>query len=250
MFKRFAITLAFAGTFFGLMSGTAGATNDKVAVCHATGSASNPYVLIVVSEKAWENAHSDHEGDVLATELEVVVDIDKNGREKTDVVRFCPGAEPIPGPQGPAGPAGPSGPQGLPGVPGADGIDGLNGTDGLNGLDGVDGKDGANGLNAVQHNCVSLDGHLYSHSGGCRPLNIVGEAGPQGERGEIGPQGPAGPAGAVVSAASAENTTTTTAPTAEPVGELAHTGSNTWLLGIAVALILGGGFFFFARRIA
>jgi hypothetical protein len=39
------------------------ASGDKVEVCHATGSASNPYVSINVSTTACEKGHASHEGD-------------------------------------------------------------------------------------------------------------------------------------------------------------------------------------------
>lgn len=228
--KRFIVAGGFA-LGLALMPGTAGATNDKVSVCHATGSMSNPYVLISVSENAWENGHSDHEGDVLAIEIEVLVDRDDNGRERFETVRFCPGAAPIPGPAGPKGPEGPIG------VPGRDGKDGTNGLDGLNGADGKDGT--------AQHNCAGASGWLYS-SDHCRPLavtGLTGPAGPQGERGEVGPQGPAG--GTTVIAAN--DTSTTTVP-AGPAGELAHTGSNAWLIALGLFAIFTGGAFFIVRR--
>lgn len=249
--KRFITAGALGALGLGLIPGTAGATPaPKVSVCHATGSATNPFVLITVSENAWLNAHSDHEGDVLATEIEVVVDVE-DGREKTETIRFCPGPAPIPGPQGPAGPQGPPGNPGLgfqgpAGPAGAAGIPGRNGKDGADGQNGLDGLNGADGLNAVQHKCLGLDGYLYS-ADKCLPLSVVGEAGPQGERGEIGPAGPQGSAGGTTVLA-ANDTAPTVAPAhSVPVGELAHTGNNDWMY-LGVGLVLVGALAFGVRK--
>jgi hypothetical protein len=38
---------------------------DKITLCHATGSASNPYVKITVSEQGATNGHSKHAGDII-----------------------------------------------------------------------------------------------------------------------------------------------------------------------------------------
>jgi hypothetical protein len=38
---------------------------DKVTVCHATSSETNPYEVITISENGWLNGHSGHEGDSL-----------------------------------------------------------------------------------------------------------------------------------------------------------------------------------------
>lgn len=42
------------------------ATGGKVSICHATGSAKNPFVLIETSEQACVNGHADHPGDYVA----------------------------------------------------------------------------------------------------------------------------------------------------------------------------------------
>lgn len=39
-------------------------TNEKVTICHATGSATNPYVQITISENGLKG-HGDHEGDII-----------------------------------------------------------------------------------------------------------------------------------------------------------------------------------------
>jgi hypothetical protein len=36
---------------------------DKVTICHRTGSESNPFVVITIARAGWENGHSKHEGD-------------------------------------------------------------------------------------------------------------------------------------------------------------------------------------------
>ena len=43
-----------------LTSMTAFAEADKVTICHATGSETNPYVEITIARQAWENGHSPH----------------------------------------------------------------------------------------------------------------------------------------------------------------------------------------------
>jgi hypothetical protein len=48
------LALAFAG-------GSPAAANEKVGICHATGSESNPYVFIEVAEQAALNAHIDRD---------------------------------------------------------------------------------------------------------------------------------------------------------------------------------------------
>ena len=35
--------------------------NKKITICHATGSATNPFVEITISKNGWENGHQDHQ---------------------------------------------------------------------------------------------------------------------------------------------------------------------------------------------
>ena len=42
-----------------------GAKADKVTICHATSSETNPFEVITISENGWLNGHSKHEGDSL-----------------------------------------------------------------------------------------------------------------------------------------------------------------------------------------
>lgn len=59
-----AVVVATLGAVTTFMS-PAGATNDKIAFCHATGSETNPYVFIETSTAAFYNSgHIDHEGDI------------------------------------------------------------------------------------------------------------------------------------------------------------------------------------------
>lgn len=44
----------------GLSATSAALAGEKVIVCHATGSQSNPYVEIEVAKQAWESGHSPH----------------------------------------------------------------------------------------------------------------------------------------------------------------------------------------------
>lgn len=61
---RLVVTLGVAGLILGASAGSAAAESDKVTICHATGSESNPYVEITVSANS---AHLDkHEDDFLA----------------------------------------------------------------------------------------------------------------------------------------------------------------------------------------
>lgn len=146
------------------------------------------------------------------------------------------------GPQGPAGPQGGVGPAGPQGERGWDGATGKKGDTGPAGKDGINGLNGTNGRDAVQHNCVTPDGYLYSTSA-CVPLPV----GLQGPQGVAGPQGPAGANGTSASPAEAP----TAAPTAEtPAGELAYTGSNDWLLFTGLLLAAAGAAVLLFRRFA
>jgi hypothetical protein len=49
------------------------AVDGKVDICHATQSASNPFVLITVSVSACVEGHADHEGDVVAVDGECLL---------------------------------------------------------------------------------------------------------------------------------------------------------------------------------
>lgn len=40
---------------------------DKVTVCHATGSNTNPYVELNISVNGWNHGHSHHNGDFLGS---------------------------------------------------------------------------------------------------------------------------------------------------------------------------------------
>src|SRR5207237_5211179 len=46
-------------------SSAQGTAGQKVLVCHKTGSATNPYVVISISINGWTNGHSKHSGDIL-----------------------------------------------------------------------------------------------------------------------------------------------------------------------------------------
>jgi hypothetical protein len=65
--KPVAVTLALAGTAFaGLTSGASATPTPKVTICHATASATNPYVNITVSQdsddavRAYDHGRGDH----------------------------------------------------------------------------------------------------------------------------------------------------------------------------------------------
>jgi LPXTG-motif cell wall-anchored protein len=138
----------------------ASATQEKEWVCHATGSQTNPFVLIKVPTHTphLNVEHPNfHENDV-APEVIVVDD---------ETFRFCPG--PV-GPEGPAGPPGPAGPEG---PAGKDGEDGATGPEGPAGPAGEAGPQGEVG-----------------------PAGPAGAAGQNGADGADGAAGPAGPTGA------------------------------------------------------
>ena len=56
--RRVMLLIAVAGLFVGtLASGASAEPAEKVWVCHATGSATNPTVGIHVAQPAWDNGH-------------------------------------------------------------------------------------------------------------------------------------------------------------------------------------------------
>ncbi len=132
---------------------------EKISICHATGSDTNPYVLIVVDDNATYEGHRNHANDIIPA-------LGTPGHyycpDPTPQCTVCP-----PGPQGPPGPmglTGPQGPQGPPGFPGAPGAQGPIGPLGLTGPQGLKGD----------------------------PSTVPG---PQGLTGPQGPKGPVGPPG-------------------------------------------------------
>jgi hypothetical protein len=55
---RITITIAIVGGFI-LLTNSALA-GEKVTICHATGSQTNPFVEVTIAKQAWENGHSPH----------------------------------------------------------------------------------------------------------------------------------------------------------------------------------------------
>ncbi len=70
MFRRTIGTLGTAGLLFAGLMGSAGSTSaavpaapaSKVTICHRTGSATNPYVQITVSQAGAQNHLKNHDG--------------------------------------------------------------------------------------------------------------------------------------------------------------------------------------------
>lgn len=156
--KKFLIAVL-AVAFSLALVGSASATQTKTWVCHATGSESNPYVLIHVANVS---AHiPKHEGDKLAT-------FDENGRPTCDGDEEQPPAEKFDG--------------------------ALYEFDTIAAECG-DGEVGVNGFTVTQ--VTYLDGEetdrqvVFTQEPTCVPLT----PGPQGDPGAPGEQGPAGPAG-------------------------------------------------------
>jgi hypothetical protein len=186
------------------------ATNDKVRICHATGSQSNPYSSPEVSINSVDlNGHDLHTGDIIPPFSRPGPDYTgKNWNEAGQAIyeNDCvtgpvgpPGEEGPQGPQGPQGPAGPQGPQGPAGE------------------NGEDGKDGKNGTSIVAYRSTRCEfggidvykkyaSHGYYQSGGewgSSSLRFIGSVcngapgsngtnGTNGANGSAGPQGPAG----------------------------------------------------------
>ena len=101
-----ALALALAFSFPALAN-----DDDKVGVCHATGSASNPYVHIVVDRSGWDNGHSKHEGDFLSNDPNCPKPTAKPSPTKTPVASQTAAPTQTPA-QAPASPqASPTAPQ-------------------------------------------------------------------------------------------------------------------------------------------
>lgn len=130
---------------FGLFASPAAATSNKITLCHATGSATNPYVSVTVDDDSiWKNGqpkgHAAHQDN-----MDIIPPFSVSGPDFPGLnwtadnqlihANGCVASVPGPqGPEGPAGPAGPQGPQGPPGEPGTNGNDGKDGNDGADGL--------------------------------------------------------------------------------------------------------------------
>lgn len=149
------ILLAMIGAIVMVPSAFAG-NGQKIDICHATGSSTNPYVLINVDYDAL-HGHDDHVGDIIPH----VRNWDAAGQAIWN--NKC-----VTGPKGDTGAPGPKGDQGEQGPKGDTGATGPAGADGTNGTNGVNGQNGSNGANG---------------SAG------VGAQGPQGLPGVAGPQG-------------------------------------------------------------
>lgn len=253
----------------------------KVTLCHATGSASNPWVRINVSINSNTLAgHAAHQGDLLL------------GVDNDNVLQ-CPG--PV-GPQGPSGPAGPQGPPGSPGDPGSPGAPGAPGTPGLPGAPGLNGltpigvcTGNPGGIYFIyqsnphhvelvvelpdSHFLISSETPCYGPAGrdGTNGTNgkdstVAGPAGPAGKDSTVaGPAGKdsvvPGPSGAAglngtngrdgVDSVTTVQGVDSVAGVVNEDGELAlaHTGVDTpWLLGTGLFLIILGAGLWFARK--
>lgn len=207
--KRFIAALFTVGLGLTMAAPIAGATNDKVTICHRTNSDKNPYVLITVSAKAVDgegnNDHTHHVVDENHDRADIIpapfVEADVDGEGDESKIYYCPGGENT-GPQGPAGPTGPIGPAGENGTNGTDGPAGIAGKDGANGTNGVDGATGKDGVTTTYLACS--DGSVVGLGVKC-PVGteVLGE--------------------------------TENKPVA-PVGELPHTG-----FGWAILAVIGAG---------
>lgn len=108
--KRLATIFVFLLTLF-LFPVVAGGNEDKVTVCHATGSKTNPYVVITIDRSGWENGHKKHDGDFLTTTGNcLAVDKDKYEKSEKDKKTAAPSATPKASPVAPAATSKPSTP--------------------------------------------------------------------------------------------------------------------------------------------
>lgn len=238
--KKIAAALMAVGISL-LVAAPAGASDDKVTICHRTNSDKNPYVLITVSENAvngqGNNDHTNHVVDDNHSRADIIpapfTTADLNGdndeNDNGEKIYFCPGGENT-GPQGPAGPTGPAGSNGADGENGEDGANGTNGTDGVNGENGKDGNGlagpaGNNGANgAAGSNGISGSNGVDGKNGadgvttqyvGCSDGTVVG----------LGAKCPTG------------ETVVTPPATSPGLVELPRTGSGTLVLALAGALL-------------
>lgn len=183
------LLIAFAAVvgMFAMTATPALATNDKIELCHATSSQSNPYVSIEVSINSVDlNGHDSHGADIIPPFSRPGPDYPgKNWNQAGQAIWHNECVTGPVGPPGPQGPAGPTGPQGPPGENGEDGGDGrsvvvreseecqyggldvfyfwngeyeqslyyvgsvCNGAPGKDGANGVNGTDGASGRNGA-----------------------------------------------------------------------------------------------------
>lgn len=206
---------------------------EKVTLCHSTGSETNPWVEISVSENAVNgiNKHLKH-GDFIVTNEEPCNDDDDSPPIELVSLTLCGQVDGSfikihadittqgdlfqlevtdePCEPGPAGP---------PGSPGS------NGTNGTNGTNGKDGKDGATGP-----------------AGPTGPKGDKGDAGAVGTTGSQGPQGPAGPSGPQGLNNTPESTTIPVTDSASNLTELPRTGSNgaAWLALLGILMGAAG----------
>lgn len=242
--KKIILAILTAGAGIVAFAPASNATpQEKVTICHRTNSDTNPYVLITVNGNAVDgegkNDHTHH----------VVDDNHERGdiipAPESDEVPFCPGPDPVPGPEGPQGPQGPAGNNG------EDGEDGLTPT--------ILCFPGA-GLGYTFNPEGQLpDGSFILAEGAICPLvGADGADGPQGPIGLTGPQGPAGANGAVGATGPAGTAGSTivveSAPVAPPAAPqptaLPRTGVGTGLgMFAAMAILLGGIFTLVSRMI-
>lgn len=144
--KILAATLAGCIGYFGVLAGAVAHGSDKVDICHATGSSSNPFVSNSVDDDSiWHNgvakghaAHQNNEDIIPPFSVSGPDFPGLNWTAENQIIHANGCVVGQPGPEGPQGPAGPQGPQGPAGE------DGETGPQGLPGDPGKDGKDGKN----------------------------------------------------------------------------------------------------------